>query len=250
MSSITRSTERPSILAAAAKPPTKAASSAPSRRSRAGSSLICTSMSACGDALAQSRRAPHSPRRRRRHRHARRRRDRPRRSCRRRRHGRANPRRPRHRRRARCRRCDRAARWPAARRAAASGFSSSVSSRAATACTAASISAICAGKRSRNRPEMRQVTSTRARPADGGRQHFDAGDAAAGMVPDRPAAHQRQTLRDLLAAGAQGGAAPQIDDDRARHVAMRSADARARLRRRRGGRAPSRSASAACADRR
>ena len=51
-----------------------------------------------------------------------------------------------------------------ARRAAASGFSSSVSSRAATACTAASMSAICAGKRSRNRPEMRQVTSTRARP--------------------------------------------------------------------------------------
>ena len=51
-----------------------------------------------------------------------------------------------------------------ARRAAASGFSSSLSSRAATACTAASMSAICAGKRSRNRPEMRQVTSTRARP--------------------------------------------------------------------------------------
>ena len=51
------------------------------------------------------------------------------------------------------------------RHAAASGFSSSVSSRAATARTAASISAICAGNRSRNRPEMRQVTSTRARPS-------------------------------------------------------------------------------------
>ena len=55
-----------------------------------------------------------------------------------------------------------------ARRAAARGFSSPVSSRAATACTAASISAICAGKRSRNRPEMRQVTSTRARPIAAG----------------------------------------------------------------------------------
>ena len=50
------------------------------------------------------------------------------------------------------------------RRAAASGLSSSSSSRAATAWTAASMSAICAGKRSRNSPEMRQVTSTRARP--------------------------------------------------------------------------------------
>ena len=132
----------------------------------------------------------------------------------------------------------------------ASGFSSSASSRAATACTAASISAICAGKRSRNSPEMRQVTSTRARPDRGGRQHFDAGDAAAGMIPDRPAAHQRKTLRDLLAAGAQSGAAPQIDHHRARHARRGFADARARLRRRRAGRAPSRSVSAACADRR
>ena len=54
----------------------------------------------------------------------------------------------------------------------------------------------------------------------GGRQHFDAGDAAAGVVPDRPAAHQRKALRDFLAAGAQRGAAPQIDDDGARHVAV------------------------------
>mgnify|MGYP003694055253 CR=1 FL=1 len=49
--------------------------------------------------------------------------------------------------------------------AAASGFSSALSSRAATARTAASISAICAGKRSRNSPEIRHVTSTRGRPA-------------------------------------------------------------------------------------
>ena len=48
-----------------------------------------------------------------------------------------------------------------------------------------------------------------ARTADGRRrQHFDAGDAAARRLPDRPAAHQRKSLRDLLAAGAQRGAAP------------------------------------------
>jgi hypothetical protein len=54
----------------------------------------------------------------------------------------------------------------------------------------------------------------------GSRQHFDAGDAAARVLPDRPAAKKRKALGDLLAAGAQRGAAPQIDDDRARHVAM------------------------------
>ena len=58
-------------------------------------------------------------------------------------------------------------------------------------------------------------------PDCGGRQHFDAGDAPAGRIPDRPAAHQRKPLRDLLAAGAQRGAAPQIDHDRARRLAMR-----------------------------
>src|SRR6516164_5189337 len=52
-----------------------------------------------------------------------------------------------------------------ARQAAASGFSSAASSRAATARTAASMSAIWAGNKSRNRPEIRQVTSTRGRPA-------------------------------------------------------------------------------------
>ena len=48
-----------------------------------------------------------------------------------------------------------------------------------------------------------------ARTADGRRrQHFDAGDAAARRLPDRPATHQRKSLRDLFAAGAQRGAAP------------------------------------------
>ena len=55
----------------------------------------------------------------------------------------------------------------------------------------------------------------------GGRQHLDAGDACACRVPDRPAAHQREALGDLLAAGPQRGAAPQIDDEGARHLAMR-----------------------------
>ncbi len=49
-------------------------------------------------------------------------------------------------------------------RPAASGLSEASSSRAATAAAAASISAICVGNMSRNRPEMRQVTSTRGRP--------------------------------------------------------------------------------------
>ena len=48
-----------------------------------------------------------------------------------------------------------------------------------------------------------------ARAAHGrGRQHFDAGDAAARRLPDRPAAHQRKALRDLLAAGAQAWRCP------------------------------------------
>ena len=107
------------------------------------------------------------------------------------------------------------------RRAAASGFSSSSSSRAATACTAASISAICAGKRSRNSPEMRQVTSTRGRPiaAAGSTSTPVTRPVAGSQIGRQPM--QRKTLRDLLAAGAQRGAAPEIDDDRARHLAVR-----------------------------
>ena len=108
----------------------------------------------------------------------------------------------------------------AARRAAASGFSSSSSSRAATACTAASMSAICAGNRSRNSPEMRQVTSTRARPIAAVGSTSTPVTRPLAVLPDRPAAHQRKALRDLFAAGAQRGAAPQIDDDGARHLAV------------------------------
>ena len=54
----------------------------------------------------------------------------------------------------------------------------------------------------------------------GGRQDLDAGHAAAGMIPDRPATHQREPLRDLFATRAQSGAAPKIDHDGARQFAM------------------------------
>jgi hypothetical protein len=57
---------------------------------------------------------------------------------------------------------------PPLRAAAASGFSSSSSARSDTSLTAASSSAICAGNKSRNSPEMRQVTSTRGRPMAAG----------------------------------------------------------------------------------
>ena len=114
----------------------------------------------------------------------------------------------------------RAGALPVARAEAASGLSPASSAQAATARAAASISAICVGNMSRNRPEMRQVTSTRGRADARHRQHFDAGDAAGGGVPLRAAAHQRQALGDLLAAGAQAGAAPQVDHQRARPVAV------------------------------
>ena len=159
----------PSAASAAAKPPMKATSAEPSRMSRPGSSPVWTSRSASRQplgegagrglavavgaaegvrgggqigaadllALAPSRRSPAAPR------------------CRRRRC------------RARSRRRGAAACRSGAT-ASASGLSPSASSRAATAPTAASISAIWAGNMSRNRPEMRQVTSTRGRPSAAG----------------------------------------------------------------------------------
>jgi hypothetical protein len=57
-------------------------------------------------------------------------------------------------------------------------------------------------------------------PDHGERQHLDAGHPAAGVVPGRPASQIGDALGDLLAAGAQGGAAPQIDHERTRHLAM------------------------------
>ena len=217
-----RSGARPSAAAAAAKPPTKATSSAPSRRSRPGSSPAWTSRSALGDArregagrgAARAVGAAIGVRRR----------------------GEIGGADRRARSRARADVLDAGAVGAgrgaedarerrrilaAARRTAASGFSVVGSSRAATARTAASISAICAGNRSRNRPEMRQVTSTRGRPIAAGGSTSMPVTRPVACVPGRPAAHQREAVRDLLAAGAQRRAAPEIDDERARHLAMR-----------------------------
>ena len=71
---------------------------------------------------------------------------------------------------------------PACRAKSASGFSEGSSSRAATARAAASISAICAGKMSRNRPDTRKVTSTRADPLSPG-QDLDASDPSRLGIP-------------------------------------------------------------------
>ena len=40
------------------------------------------------------------------------------------------------------------------------------------------------------------------------------------MIPGGAAPHQAQPLRDLLAPGAQGGAAPEINDQGAGHLAV------------------------------
>src|SRR5207302_7733502 len=52
------------------------------------------------------------------------------------------------------------------------------------------------------------------------RQYLDAGDATGGEVPSRAATQQREAQRDFLAARAQRRAAPQIDDERAWHLAV------------------------------
>ena len=94
------------------------------------------------------------------------------------------------------------------------------------------------GNTSRNRPEMRSVTSTRGRPKLRGRQDLEAGDARRAVVPHGPHAEQRHGLGEVVAAGAHGGAAPEVDDDAcaaSRHGPARSAR---RPRRRCAGRSP------------
>src|SRR5262249_34687551 len=60
-----------------------------------------------------------------------------------------------------------------------------------------------------------------ARATHGGAwQNLDAGDAGRGAMPNRVAAHEREPLSDLLAAGPERGAAPQVDDEGARHLAV------------------------------
>ena len=56
-----------------------------------------------------------------------------------------------------------------------------------------------------------------ARPAElRWRDDLEAGDPAAGLVPDRPDAEQRQHLGDVVAGGAHGGRAPHRKPDRGR----------------------------------
>ncbi len=60
-----------------------------------------------------------------------------------------------------------------------------------------------------------------ARPVERGqRQDFDAGDPARGLVPGRLHAEIPQRLREIVAAGAQRGRGPEVDDQRARRLAM------------------------------
>ena len=144
----------------------------------------------------------------------------------------------------------RAARLPLLRAASASGLSPSSSSRAATAPTAASISAICAGNMSRNRPEMRQVTSTRGRPSAAGgstsmpvtrpvaashcgRQPISARPCAISSPPVRSVALPQRSMTSAR------GQSPWSCTIAAHHLVGR-----------RAGRARRRSASAWCADRR
>ena len=248
VSSTTRSALPPSAATAAAKPPTKATSAEPSRMSRPGSSSGVHQQLRRRHPLGEGAARRARPRRRRR-----------RRRCEPaveigppelgpRRPSRRSPAAPPARR--------RRSRAPSRRSAAAAarpppaGSPPALSSRAATAATAASISAICVANMSRNSPEIRQVTSTRGRPTAAGGSTSMPVTRAVAVVPDRPAAHQRQPLRDRLAAGPEAGAAPEVDDQRPRPVAMLLHDAGAAPRRPPPCRARRPSASAASADRR
>ena len=94
------------------------------------------------------------------------------------------------------------------------------SSRAATRRTAMSNSAICASKMSRNRPEMRSVTSMRGRSSTAsGRISMPVTRLEAlsqtGCTP-----RYAQRLREIVAAGAQRRRGPEIDHQRARLLAV------------------------------
>ena len=67
---------------------------------------------------------------------------------------------------------------------------------------------------------MRSVASTRGRPEHGERQDFEPVDAVRRDVPGRPAADQRERLREVVAAGAHGGRAPEVEHDPLRPVAV------------------------------
>ena len=210
--------------AAAAKPPSWAANSTPSSRSISRVILLCTNASARADQRAETRR-----RRSRRHRPAHRRtptpRDTPRpassRLCPCRRVAAA-----RRRRRRSCPAPDRRSRRGAAQRSPSSPTRGvptvpvAASSRAAIARTASSNSAICAANASRNRPDIRSVTSTRGRSSTASGKISMPVTRAEPPVPNRPRAEQHQRQREILAAGAHRGAAPEIEHQRARILAV------------------------------
>ena len=52
------------------------------------------------------------------------------------------------------------------------------------------------------------------------RQNLEAADAAGRSVPGRPAADERESLSEIVAAGAHGRRAPEVDDDALRPVAV------------------------------
>ena len=52
------------------------------------------------------------------------------------------------------------------------------------------------------------------------RQHLEAADAVRRRVPGRTAADERESLREIVAAGAHGRRAPEVDDDPLRPVAV------------------------------
>ena len=128
------------------------------------------------------------------------------------------PRRPRHSRRARRRRCGR---WRGgARRLRAraprprAGSTRRGSSRAAIARTASSNSAICVSKASRNRPEMRKVTSTRGRSS-----------SASGRIsmPVTRAEPSSQTGRAPMSSSASAKSSPPVRMVALPHTSMTSA---------------------------
>ena len=81
--------------------------------------------------------------------------------------------------------------------------------------TASSSSATTCGNASRKKPEMRTVTSMRGRPSSSARHDLEAGDPPRRVVPDRPAAEQREDLGDVVALGTHRRRAPdgQADAD-------------------------------------
>ena len=114
--------------------------------------------------------------------------------------------------------------WPGAGRPAAPGRPARGRARscrpgprpARRRATASSSRVTTCGNASRKNPLIRTTTSMRGRPELGERDDLQAGDPAAGLVPDRPDPEQRQHLGDVVAGGAHGGRAPHRQPDRGR----------------------------------